>query len=76
MKKDYNKMRCVLSAYEAEQLTTEDIYYILLDGTLSYKDISNKEIERMFITIFDEKDIPFIKELKWKNVTNVKKLKI
>ena len=64
MKKDYNKMRCALSCYEAEQLTTEDIYYILLDGTLSYKDISNKEIERMFITIFDEKDIPFIKELK------------
>lgn len=64
MKKDYNKMRCVLSAYEAEQLTTEDVYYILLEGNLPYKDISDKEVERMFIGLWEEKDIPFIKELK------------
>lgn len=61
MKKDYNKMRCALSAYEAEQLTTEDIYYILLEGNSPYKNISNKEVERMFVTIWGEKQIPFIK---------------
>tara|TARA_Y100000401_G_scaffold82316_1_gene67686 strand:+ start:3583 stop:3780 length:198 start_codon:yes stop_codon:yes gene_type:complete len=61
--KDYNKMRCALACYEAEQLTQRDIYYILLEGVFPYKDLSDTEIEKMFVDLWGEEEIPLIENI-------------
>ena len=57
--KDYNKMRSALACYEAEQLTTEDVYELLLYGLAGYDDNTNKEIEDMFVGLWGKEQIPY-----------------
>jgi hypothetical protein len=57
--KDYNKMRCALACHEAEQLTTEDVYELLLYGLAGYDDNTNKEIEDMFVGLWGKDQIPY-----------------
>ena len=76
MVKDYNKMRAALACYEAEQLTTEDVYELLLYGLPGYEDNTNEEVLNMFVGLWGQKQIPYIKkQLSEQYKINVNKLK-
>ena len=57
---DYDKMRCALACYEAEQMDRSELYDVLLFGYKGYKNESDDEIVRMFISIWSVEQIPFI----------------
>tara|TARA_Y100001938_G_C7788103_1_gene281173 strand:- start:120 stop:314 length:195 start_codon:yes stop_codon:yes gene_type:complete len=62
MKVDYNKMRCALACFEAEQIETEEVYELLLNGIAGYDDNTNQEIKDMFVGLWGKDQIPYIKE--------------
>ena len=66
-KKDYNKMRCALSCYEAEQLQPKDVYELLLYGIAGYDDNTNQEVEDMFVGLWGKEQVPHISEEGLKN---------